>query len=1041
MKSTKKIRMRILLLWGALFAVFHSINTIAQTTKVTGTIVSQRSSTPVPAASVTVKSTNRATVADTAGRFTINASIGDVLIISSVGFATKEVTAGAGDLKIQLQESENQLENIVVIGYGTQKKKLVTGANIQVKGADIQKQSTSNALQALQGQAPGVQITSYSGQPGSGMNVVIRGKGTVGNFGPLYVVDGVQSSDISYLNPADIESIDILKDAASAAIYGSQAANGVILVTTRTGRTNQKPQVTLDGFFGIQDVARKARLLNAKEYAIIMNEAAVNSGKSPYFSNEVIDNLPVNTNWLDQMFKKNVPTQNYVLGVQGGGAASVYSLSLGYTSQGGIVGGSDISYFDRYTLRINSEHNLYGNIIKLGEHLTFNYQNNHGIAVDGQYNNTLRAAFGTSPFLPMYDAAGNYFSSDKTGWYPGKPDQAWNNGESNPYAVMDYTTRNRNSSQGLLGDLYLQVEPVKGLKFRTSLGLNYSSNQSHGYTPVYHLSIYAFNDTSKVSQSMGNGRTIQFDNLLSYDFRIGEDHDFSIMAGSSALKTKGVSMNGYNWDLRVADLQHAYLSVAQNVNRGAPYMGVSGGPYENALLSYFGRLQYNFREKYLLNLTFRADGSSKFSPEHRWGYFPSVSAGWVASMENFMQGIHWLNFLKIRGSWGQVGNQNVAAYQFLSPVSFSNAAYIFGPVEGRSIQGAYPNRLANPGVKWETSEQTNIGFDATLAQWLNVTFDFYVKKTKDWLITVPILATAGADAPLINGGDVKNTGVELALNYRNNIGKNFSYSVGVNGAYNQNRIGNIPTNDHTLHGNTNVLYANALEFYRASNGQPVGYFWGLKTDGIFQTEEEVKAYTGKTGHLIQPDAKPGDVRYVDLNNDGAIDANDKTKIGDPNPDFTFGFNIGLDYKGFDFQVQASGVAGNQLVQSWRNHSGSQGNYSAEILERWHGPGSSNRIPRVTEDNLNWTQFSDLYIHDGSFLRISTITIGYDFSNLLKKNYLTKVRLYASVLNAFTFTRYNGMDPEIGYNESFSSGVDLGYYPRPRTVMVGANIRF
>jgi len=469
-------------------------------------------------------------------------------------------------------------------------------------------------------------------------------------------------------------------------------------------------------------------------------------------------------------------------------------------------------------------------------------------------------------------------------------------------------------------------------------------------------------------------------------------------------------------------------------------MSISGGPTENALLSYFGRLQYDFREKYLLNITFRSDGSSRFAPGHRWGYFPSVSAGWVTSMESFMQDAHWLDFLKIRGSWGRVGNQNVAAYQYLSPISFSNTAYIFGPVEGANTQGAFPSRIANPDVKWETSEQTNIGFDATVLKNVNITFDYYNKKTKDWLITVPILATAGADAPLINGGDVTNKGVELALNYQNSIGKNFNYSIGVNGAYNRNRIGNIPTNDHVLHGNTNVLYANAGEFYRAANGEPVGYFWGYKTDGIFQTAEEVQAYKGKTGAPIQPTALPGDIRYLDLNGDGAIDANDKTKIGDPNPNLTFGFNVALGYKGFDLFIQASGVSGNQLVQSWRGPGGF-GNYTTEVLQRWHGPGTSNRIPRVTEDGVNWAQFSDLYIYDGKFLRISTITLGYDFARLVKKSYLGRLRVYGSVLNAFTITGYKGMDPEVGYNEGFSSGVDLGYYPRPRTYMVGANIRF
>ena len=1039
MKSTKTICLRSLVLWGVLFIFLIGTNTYAQTTTVRGTIVSKRTAEPVSGATITVKNTSRTAVADIAGKFSINASAGEVLVITSIGYATQEAKVSEGELKILLQDADSQLENVIVIGYGTQKKKLVTGANVQVKGADIQKQSTTNALQALQGQAPGVQITSYSGQPGSGMNVIIRGKGTVGNFSPLFVVDGVQTNDIAYLNPADIESIDVLKDAASAAIYGSQAANGVILVTTRTGKTNQKATVTLDGFYGVQNVARKIQLLNAKEYATIINEAAINSNKVPYFSNDVINNLPVNTNWIDHMLDKNVPTQNYILGMQGGGAGSIYSASLGYTAQGGVVGGSKISNLERYTFRINSEHNLYENIIKLGEHLTFNYQNTRGISVDGQYNNTLRSAFGTSPFLPMYDSSGNYFNSNNAGWYPGNLNDKWNNTESNPYAVMDYTTRNRNSSQGLFGDMYIQVEPIKGLKLRSSLGLNYYSNQSHGYTPVYRLSLYSFNDTARVSQSMGNGRTIQFDNSISYDFKVANAHNFTVMAGSSSLKFKGTSMFGSNWQLRVSDINYAYLSVAQNVTV-ANYMRLRGEPVENALMSYFGRVQYNFREKYLLNATFRADGSSRFADGKRWGYFPSVSAGWVASSEEFLQTVSWLDYLKVRASWGRVGNQNVAPYQYLSTISFANAGYIFGPQEGQSVQGAYPNRLGNPNLQWETSQQTNVGFEATIMKRLNVTFDYYVKDTKDWLIAVPMLATSGVDTVVINGGDVRNTGVELALNYRNSIGK-FNYSVGVNGAWNKNRIGNIPTNDHILHGNKNVLYANAGEFYRAYNGEPVGYFWGLKTAGVFQNEAEVNSYVSKSGNKIQPNAQPGDVRFVDLNNDGAISAEDKTNIGNPNPDFTFGFSIALDYKGFDFLVQASGVAGNQIVQSYRNQSGSQANYTAEILDRWHGPGSSNKIPRVTEDNRNWTEFSDLYIHNGSFMRINTITLGYDLSGLLKKNYLSKVRFYASVLNAFTFTKYNGMDPEVGYNEGFSSGVDLGYYPRPRTVMIGANIRF
>lgn len=1019
------------LLLCSIFSVFLlSYSALAQTPKITGTISNQRNASAMAGATVTVKGSNKTVVTDETGRFTIDAAPGDVLIITSIGYLSQEVKVDSnGEVSIQLAEDYNKLEDVVVIGYGTQKKKLVTGANLQVKGEELQKQSTTNALQALQGQAPGVQITTTSGQPGSGMNVIIRGKGTIGDPSPLYIVDGVYASDISYLNPADIESIDVLKDAASAAIYGSQAANGVVLVTTRTGKSNQKPQVTLDAFYGVQNVPEKARLLNAREYATIMNEAAVNSGKNPYFTNPQIDSIArIGTNWMDEMFVKNAKTQNYVLGVQGGGGSSTYSTSLGYTGQEGIVGGKSLSNFERYSFRINSEHNLYEKIIKLGQHLTYNYQLDNGIGVGNQYNNTLRAAFNASPFIPMYDSLGNFFDNSNS---------KWNNGEANPYAAMYYGNQNRNNNQRLFGDIYLQIEPIKGLRFRTSFGVNNYTYEGHSFNPIYKLSIYSFNDFTRASQSMGRSRGLQWDNLLSYSFKVKDLHSFDVMAGSSSLKTEGSGMFGSNRDLIFPDLAHAWLSNATNTD-GAN-ITLNGKPYEDALMSYFGRLQYNFNEKYLFNATFRADGSSRFASGNNWGYFPSFAAGWVASRESFMENISWLTFLKLRASWGQVGNQKIERNRYLTTITYAGTNYTFGNQEGTLTPGSYPFNLGNPDIKWETSQQTNFGFEATLAQKLNVTFDYYIKDTKNWLLSIPVLATSGVDDYLINGGNVRNSGVELALSYRNNMGS-FNYAIGVNGAYNKNKITEIPTNDQIIHGNTNSLYANSLEFYRAENGFPVGYFWGLKTDGVFQTEEEIRAYA-KNGKLVQPNAQPGDIRYVDLNGDGLIDNLDKTQIGDPNPDLTYGISLSADYKGFDFSLLAAGVAGNQLVQSWRNQSDAKVNYSAAILERWHGPGSSNTVPRVTEDNRNFTQFSELYIHDGDFLRISNITLGYDFSKIVRKNYLSKVRLYASVLNLYTFTNYNGMDPEIGYGEGFSSGVDLGYYPRPRTVMIGANIRF
>lgn len=1009
-----------------LFAQQHQV-----TGKVTGT-----DRQPIPGAVVKVKGKAGGAATNNDGVYVISAQSGDVLQISSVGFQPKEVTVAAlTTINITLIEDNQSLNEVVVVGYGVQQKKLVTGASVQVKGDQLQNQSTTNPLQALQGQTSGVQITTATGQPGGSVKVVIRGLGTIGNASPLYVVDGVLTGDISYLNAADIESVDVLKDAASAAIYGSQAANGVVLVTTRTGKKGQPGQITFDAYSGFQNVANPIKLLNSQQYATIMSEAAINGGKQPLFTNAQIAAMGEGTDWIDQMFVKNAKTQNYSLGASGASDVSVYSLGMSYTGQEGVVGGKDLSNYQRYSFRINTEHNFYKDVIKIGQHLTYTDIKNNGVQVGNQYNNTLRGAFNTSPFVPVYDANGNFFDNSKS---------TWNNGEANPYAQMVYNNQNKSNSQRVLGDVYLIVQPIKGLTFRTSLGMDYSAGESHSFTPIYNLSIYAYSTTTKASQTMNKGKSLIWDNLLTYKFKVRENHAFEILGGTSAYRADGTSIFGTNTNLIFDDLDHAWLSNATNTNSTGITIG--GRPNDaDRRLSYFGRINYNYKETYLINATFRADGSSRFSSQNRWGYFPSVSAGWIATNEEFFKNQKsWLDFLKVRASWGQVGNQNIAAFQYLAPITLSKVNYIFGPNEGENTAGAYPSRISNAGLKWETSEQTDLGFDANLLNGkLSVNFDWYNKTTKDWLIVAPILATAGADAPFINGGNVTNKGIELALSYKDKIG-DFGYSVGINGAYNKNKVGEIPSADGIIHGAPAQLYDNSLEFYRAQNGMPIGYFWGLKTAGIFQNEAEVNNYRNGAGKVIQPTAQPGDAKFVDLNGDGVIDNLDRTMIGKPNPDYTFGITLSADYKGFDFTFVASGVAGNDIVQSYRNQASQYGNYTTAILDRWHGEGSSNTVPRVTQDNRNYTTFSDLYIQKGDFLRISNVTIGYDLSRIAKKSYLKKVRLYASALNLYTFTKYDGMDPEIGYGsdtDTFASGIDVGYYPRPRTFLLGANIKF
>lgn len=1017
---------------------------------VSGVVTSAADQLPLIGVSVQVKGTSNGSITDLDGNYSVSVASGQTLVFSYIGFKTQEIQiTNQKTLNVVMEEDSETLDEVVVVGYGVQKKKLVTGATVQVKGETLAKMNTNSPLQAMQGQTPGVNISSTSGQPGESMKVSIRGLGTVGNASPLYLIDGV-GGDISTLNPADIESIDVLKDAASAAIYGAQAANGVVLITTKSGKAG-KAQISFDAYYGWQTQARKADMLNAQEYMMIMDEQAINSGNAPYdwSSFESIYDANGNvydTDWVNSMFQNNAQTQSYTLGITGGSETSTYAMSLGYMSQEGIVGGKDVSNYERYNFRINSEHKLFkdSDLLKVGEQVSFVYKMNNGISVGNQYNNTLRGAFGTSPLAPIYSDNNIYDSP-----YNDTTNSDWYNADGNPYGSMMTNSNNENKDVTFSGNVYAELQPIKNLKFRTVFGAVYTTNEYRSFSPLYQFSIYSFNNTrTSAAQNMSHGLTMTWTNTATYDWTVGE-HAFNALLGMEMSRYSGTYLRGTTGMLRDGfdDWDHAYLDngTATSADNG---LGVAGHPNdETRTVSYFARFGWNWKETYMINATVRTDGSSRFARGNRYGVFPSVSAGWTISNEAFMEDTHdWLDFLKLRVSWGQVGNQNIDNYQYTAPITSSNTHYIFGNQVGADAQsgfwGAYPSRLANEDVTWETSEQTNIGIDARfLRSRLSLTADFYIKTTKDWLVEAPILATAGTGAPYINGGDVKNTGIELALTWNDQIGKDFSYNVGVNGAYNKNKVGDIPTEDGIIHGDINMLYDNTPEFYRASNGHPIGYFWGYQTAGIFQNKQQIEDWRAAGNGILQADVQPGDVIYVDQDHNGVIDDNDKVDLGNGTPDFTYGFNLGFSYKNFDFALNAYGAAGNQIVQSYRNHANSHSNYTSAILGRWTGEGTSNRIPRVTETNINW-QFSDLYIQDGDYLRISNITIGYDFAKLINLKAISQARLYFQVQNAFTFTKYDGMDPEIGYGTSdWVSGIDLGYYPRPRTFLVGVNLKF
>lgn len=1033
----------------------------AQQGEVKGVVTSATDGEPLIGVSVQVGNTG--SVTDIDGRYTVKAAKGQTIKFSYIGFKDKSVKVGDNrTVNVVLEEDNAQLNELVVVGYGVQKKKLVTGATAQVKGDNIAKLNTTSPLQAMQGQTPGVNIQSTSGQPGSDMKVIIRGLGTVGSSDPLYLIDGV-GGDISTLNPADIESIDVLKDAASAAIYGAQAANGVVLVTTKHGKAG-KTKVSLDAYVGWQYAARKAQMLNSEEYMAIMDEQAVNSGNGVYdWSQYDIFDANGNvydSNWIDQMFNDGAMIQSYNLSISGGNDNSTFALSVGYLDQEGIVGGDDVSNYERYNFRLNADQKI-TNWFKIGEQLGVVYKKTRGILVGNQYNNTLRGAFAAAPIMRVYAnnvysgspseyAAGEYDGNYGYPYYSSSSANSWWTGMGNPYGNMMINNQNENRAATFTGNVYAEIEPIPNLKLRSQLGMVYSTSEYRSYSPLYYLGDYSYNETySSASQSMGHGLTMTWTNTIAYEFKV-KDHTFTPLIGMETSQYEGTSLyaaNGYlkdgfdNWE-------HAYVSNASGTSADEG-MSVSGAPNdESKTVSYFGRLGWDWQEKYMINATLRCDGSSRFARGHRFGWFPSVSAGWTVTNEKFMEKTaSWLDFLKIRVSWGQVGNQNIDNYQYLSPIQSTYTHYNFGTSLGSTAQsenwGAYASRLANEDLTWETSEQTNIGFDARLLDGrFGVNFDWYWKTTKDWLVEAPILATTGTGAPYINGGDVKNYGWELNLTWNDKIGKDFTYNVGLNGAWNHNEVGNIPTEDGIIHGQTNMLYDNSEEFYRAENGHAIGYFWGYKTCGIFQNQEEIDAWIAAGNGVLQSDVQPGDVKYVDVNHDGVIDESDKVDLGNGIPDFNLGFTLGFQWKELDFSVSCNGSFGQQIVQSYRNHSDKKANYTTAVLQRWTGEGTSNSYPRVTESNINW-QFSDLYIQDGDYLRINTVTVGYDFAKLINlKNIISQCRLYFQVQNLYTFTDYDGMDPEIGYGtDSWVSGVDVGYYPRPRTFIVGVNLKF
>ena len=1046
--------------------------------KVHGTVTDDNGE-PLIGASVMIKGTAKGTATDIDGNYALDAKPGDVLVVSYVGFITSEVKVGNNPIiNVELQENTNSLDELVVVGYGVQKKKLVTGATLQVSGEQVAQMNTSNALTALQSQAPGMQITQSSTQPGKGFKVNIRGMGTIGESSPLLVIDGIVSGTandgLNGINPNDIESIDVLKDAASAAIYGARAANGVILVTTKQGKEG-KISITYDGFVGWSNPYRQPGMLGAKQYMQVIDETNFNTygTKTNWASlvpQAILDKVNAGwdgEDWFDVYRNKNAFQHSHAISLTGGSERSKFAISVNYSDQEGILGGSNASDYKRYGGRINSEHILLKgkdhSIITLGENLSYWYHSSHDLAEGNGYWNIMQPVYSNSPLVPAFNEDGTptNFRDNGTGWSSmifSNPYEGFINGL--------YSSLNRNRDFGVGATFYWIIEPIKNLKYRGQLNTGYSASNYRSTSLPYSSSSTSASANYGLSQNAYQSSSLTLENTISYvipefagnniDVLIGQSIEQSnwstgmtMSFTSSADALNSLVLNG--WD----------FTIPSNFTKDT-MTGHSGydNPKAGSIASFFGRLNYNYDERYLLTAIVRRDGSNNFARGHRWHTYPSVSAGWVLTNEKFMENAYdVMDFFKLRASWGQNGNCQVGNYYYLSNIGFSPTGYadygykfssdMLNTVNGVYTTGAYAKNVPNEDISWETSEQWDFGFDARfLRSRLAFTFDYYIKKTKDWLVQAPLLNVTGyEEAAMINGGDVQNKGVELALTWNDNIGGEFNYHVNVNAAFNQNRVTRLATPSGKIGDTTsNALFQNSSYVSLVEEGHPIGYFSGMSHSGIWQNQAQIDAARA-AGQAVLSTAQPGDFIWDDYNGDGVITLDgDRHEIGDPNPDWTLGINLGFNWKGLDFSAAGSGAFGMQAMQCYRTAllANQYVGYTTDILNRWHGEGTSNSVPRLVVGSENNQWVSTYYMQNADYFKLQNITIGYDFASQFKTPF-SQLRLYVQAQNLCTITKYTGVDPEIGSNggtgNDWARGIDTGLYPSARTFLVGVTIKY
>ena len=965
-------------------------------------------------------------------------SIRNLSLIAALYFAG---ALNAQQAKSDTTAKEKSIEEVVVIGYGTQKKSNVTGAIASLKAKDIQDIPAGKPEQVLQGRAAGVSVVTNSGQPGSGATVRVRGITSfgAGSNDPLWVVDGIVVDGIGWLNQSDIENIEILKDAASAAIYGVSAAKGVILVTTKKGKAG-KLSLSYNGSYGVGSASRKLDLLNATQYATIMNEAYVNAGQTPHFGDPA--SYGVGTNWQDVIFKPASRT-NHEFSLTGGNEKSTFYTSFGYFDQEGIVM-PQISKYKRISARFNSTHKVF-DFLTIGQTFSYTHSTSTGIDANNEFGGPLSSAINLDPITPvvvtdinaqMYpgDYSNKYIVRDPNG-NPYGISHWVTNEMANPLAYQYTRQGNQGWDDNFVASAFADLKLFRHFNFRSTINGKKAYWGSQSFTPLYYLNPKQVNDVrNSLFRQIENKLEWSSENTLTYQNK-WKEHSLTALAGASYYHY-GIS-NGQNTtytDLPVDNYKDASFNfdVDKSNRATSAWDGI-----EVHKISYFGRVIYDYNNKYLFTGTFRRDGSSIFGPNNRWGNFPAFSLGWNVSNEGFWGQNKVITSLKLRGGYGLLGNDAIPTHRF---ANFMVPGFNY--TNGNDVVqiGYGPSTLANPDLKWEKTSQANIAADLKLFNDFSLTVDVYKKKTSDILRQVSIPGYVGvANDPYQNIGDMNNKGIEVEVGYNKNW-TDFGLSFKGNFGYLKNEIIRLEDNKQYVDG---PGFQSMGPVSRLAVGYSYGSFFGYKTQGIFQNQAEINAYKDANGNLIQPNARPGDFRWLDANGDGKIDDNDKVYLGNSVPKFTFGATLNLNYKNWDFMVFAQGQAGNKLFQGLRRLDLLDANYQTAILNRWTGEGTSNSVPRVTVDdasNGNFTKMSDYYLQKGDYLRIKLVQVGYSLPKDVVQSFgASKVRLYLTGENLFTFTKYTGYDPEIAAGDSY--GIDRAYYPQARTVLFGVNIQF